>query len=96
MTKIIWYILWVDALGTEYVPLMKYLAGINGLASRITVTRANIPTITKMNRGFYDAWPESLRQKESPVCILEYQPDIVKSYGKPATLRSEFEDAFNS
>ena len=213
------FLLWVDSLGAEYVPLMKYLAGINGLTSRIIVTRANIPTITEMNRGFFDAWPENLRQKESrldnikhdegnspayisdeieiladdftraghslrrgdfrryiiagdhgasrlavlcghdekyecgskaehsgrcceyftgcdvrnsitgggyisltdygsfrgerrtgrelhgggtpeeiltPVCILEYETDIVKSQGKPATLRSEFEDAFNS
>lgn len=74
------FLLWVDALGIEYVPLMKYLAGVNGLTPAITVTRANIPTITAINRGFFDAWPESLRQKESRLDSLKHEDGNSSSY----------------
>lgn len=74
------FLLWADALGVEYVPLMKYLAGVNGLTSAITVTRANIPTITEINRGFFDAWPENLRLKESRLDNLKHEDGESSSY----------------
>ena len=74
------FLLWIDALGAEYVPLMKYLAGLNGLSANIAVTRANIPTTTEMNRGFFDAWPVNMRLKESRLDSIKHDDGDSQSY----------------
>lgn len=49
-------LLWLDALGVEFVPYIERLCAANDLVCRVQVARANIPTITSENRSFYDNW----------------------------------------
>lgn len=51
------YLCWVDALGVEYLSLIESLAQQKGLSISISVARAELPTITTVNRDFYDSWP---------------------------------------
>lgn len=47
---------WLDALGVEYLALVEALVQKRGLAMRINLARAELPTITSINRDFFDAW----------------------------------------
>ena len=51
------FLYWVDALGIEYLPLIKSLAERKNLSLEITIARANLPTITSTNKNFYEQWP---------------------------------------
>ena len=50
------YIYWLDALGVEYLAFIDSLVQKRGLSLRLNIARAELPTITKFNRDFYDAW----------------------------------------
>jgi len=47
---------WLDTLGVEYLAFIESLAQRNGLSITINIARAELPTITSINRDFYDAW----------------------------------------
>ncbi|MGC2422750.1 MAG: BREX-4 system phosphatase PglZ [Nitrospirota bacterium] len=47
---------WLDALGVEYLGLIEALAQKRGLSVRVNIARAELPTITAINRDFFDAW----------------------------------------
>jgi hypothetical protein len=53
------YLYWLDALGVEYLSLIEILAQKRGLSIHISIARAELPTITSLNRGFFDAWQGS-------------------------------------
>ena len=50
------YLYWLDALGVEYLGLIEAMAQKRGLSIRIDIARAELPTITTINRGFFDGW----------------------------------------
>ena len=50
------FLLWVDALGVEYLSYIQARAKQKGLSIQIEIARADLPTITSINRGFYDEW----------------------------------------
>lgn len=50
------FLCWLDALGVEYLSLIEALAQRRGLSLRVSIARAELPTITSINRGFFDAW----------------------------------------
>lgn len=50
------YLYWLDALGVEYLGLIEALAQKKGLLIRVSIARAELPTITSVNRGFFDTW----------------------------------------
>jgi hypothetical protein len=50
------YLYWLDALGVEYLSLIETLAQQRGLSIRVHIARAELPTITSINRSFYDDW----------------------------------------
>jgi len=50
------FLYWVDALGVEYLGLIKALVQKRGLSIRVNIARAQLPTITAINRDFFDAW----------------------------------------
>lgn len=54
---------WLDALGVEYLGLIEYLAQKRGLSIRVCVARAELPTITSVNRDFFGAWQGDLKEK---------------------------------
>jgi len=47
---------WLDALGVEYLGLIEALVQKRGLSVRINIARAELPTITAINRDFFVAW----------------------------------------
>lgn len=51
------FLYWIDALGVEYLSYITELASQNGLSVNVKITRANLPTITCANKGFYEQWP---------------------------------------
>ena len=59
------YLYWLDALGVEYLALIEQLAQNKGLAIDISIARAKLPTITSINRDFYDDWPGGAKEKNS-------------------------------
>lgn len=50
------YLYWLDALGVEYLAFIESLIQKRGLSVSINIARAGLPTITSINRDFYDAW----------------------------------------
>lgn len=50
------YLYWLDALGVEYLALIEALIQKRGLSVRVQIARAELPTITSINRDFFDAW----------------------------------------
>lgn len=50
------YLCWLDALGVEFLPYIINLSKKRGLYVSISVARAELPTTTSINRGFYDNW----------------------------------------
>lgn len=50
------FLFWVDALGVEYLSYIQARAKQKGLSIKIEIARADLPTITSVNRGFYDEW----------------------------------------
>jgi hypothetical protein len=58
------YLYWIDALGVEYLSYFVELAKERGLSIEIDIARADLPTITSANRGFYENWTGLLKYKE--------------------------------
>jgi len=50
------YLYWLDALGVEFLAFIEDLARKRGLSIRVHIARAELPTITAINREFFDAW----------------------------------------
>ncbi len=50
------YLYWLDALGVEYLSLIETLAQKKGLSIQVSIARSELPTITSINRGFFDSW----------------------------------------
>ena len=50
------FLYWIDALGVEYLSLIETLARERDLSVRVNIARAKLPTITAINKDFYDAW----------------------------------------
>lgn len=59
---------WVDALGCEWLGYIQSAAERMGMKLRVTPTRAILPTITSVNRGFYDEWEN---EKQMPIQSLD-------------------------
>ena len=57
------FLCWVDALGVEYLSYFIELAKLRGLSISVSVGRTDLPTITSINRNFFDTWPEESRRK---------------------------------
>ena len=56
---------WLDALGSEYLGYIQTRAREMGLSMKVTLVRANLPTLTCFNRDFYDDWPTGVPKMTS-------------------------------
>ena len=56
---------WLDALGVEYMALIEALAKEKGLACKVHIVRAVLPTITSENRNFYEEWRGEKRSNKA-------------------------------
>jgi hypothetical protein len=50
------FLYWLDALGVEFLGLIEASVQKRGLSVRVNIARAELPTITAINRDFFDAW----------------------------------------
>ncbi|WP_138262163.1 BREX-4 system phosphatase PglZ [[Clostridium] hylemonae] len=58
------YLYWMDALGVEYLSYINELARGKGLSIHVEVVRADLPTITTINKSFYEEWSGKKKYKE--------------------------------
>lgn len=63
---------WVDALGVEYLSYFTELAKKKGLLIKVDIVRADIPTITMINKTFYDLW-DGDKCKESKLDEIKHK-----------------------
>lgn len=57
------FLCWIDALGVEYLGFIVEEAKKRGLAISVKVGRAELPTITSVNKEFYENWPNEQKLK---------------------------------
>lgn len=57
------FLCWVDALGAEYAGYLVQMAKKKGLSVLTRVGRADLPTLTTINKGFYENWTENCKTK---------------------------------
>lgn len=66
------FLYWVDALGVEYLAYIAELVRRKGLSLHVDVAYSELPTITSINRGFYDQWPGPLKEKLSDLDDIKH------------------------
>ena len=57
-------LIWLDAMGAEFLGFIKEVSAELKLHFVPKIARATLPTITSLNRGFYDEWQGA---KETPI-----------------------------
>lgn len=67
------YLYWVDALGVEFLGVIQKLCEKKGLSLRIHIAQAYLPTITSVNKSFYDDWAYGKKEKESRLDELKHK-----------------------
>lgn len=63
---------WLDALGVEYLAFITDLIRARGLSLSINIARSELPTITSINRGFFDDWQGSKKEKCEELDIVKH------------------------
>ncbi len=67
------FLYWIDALGVEFLPYITALVKKKGLAMHVDITYAELPTITSINKSFYENWPGSLKFKEEELDDIKHK-----------------------
>lgn len=65
------HLFWLDALGVEYLSLMTACAKQLNLQIHVQVGRARLPTITSLNKAFYENWKGS-KEKDQRLDDLKH------------------------
>lgn len=55
-------LIWIDALGVEYLGYIQRKCALLGLKLEVKIGRAVLPSITDINKAFYDDWKGSKQQ----------------------------------
>lgn len=66
------YLYWIDALGVEYLSYITALAKKKGLSIHIDIVRSDLPTITSINKRFYEQWPNDRKYKEDTLDNIKH------------------------
>jgi hypothetical protein len=66
---------WLDALGVEYLGFIQATCKRLGLALKIHIGRAELPTITSKNRDFYDEWKETGREHDKNLDEIKHKDE---------------------
>ena len=66
------YLYWIDALGVEYMAYITELVRKKGLSMHTDITYAELPTITSINKGFYEKWTGPLKYKEEELDNIKH------------------------
>lgn len=67
------FLYWIDALGVEYLSYITELVRKKGLSMHVDIAHAELPTITSINRGFYENWPGDKKEKESELDNIKHK-----------------------
>lgn len=67
------FLYWLDALGVEYLSLIEDLAQKCDLSIRVRIARAELPTITSINKGFFDSWQGSKKEKNNELDEIKHK-----------------------
>ena len=73
---------WLDALGVEFLGYIKARAERSGLVVDIKIARAELPTLTSLNRSFYDDWSGEKFNKNSALDTLKHSPEAFGADGR--------------
>ena len=67
------YLYWIDAMGVEYLSYITALAKKKGLSIHTDIVRSDLPTITTINKQFYDQWPDDRKYKEEALDNIKHK-----------------------
>lgn len=67
------YLYWIDALGVEYLSYITALAKKKGLSIHIDIVRSDLPTITSINKQFYEQWAGGKKYKEEQLDNIKHK-----------------------
>lgn len=66
------FLYWIDALGVEYLALIVDLAKRKGLSVHIDIGRAELPSLTEYNKGFFENWDGIGKYKEEALDDIKH------------------------
>ncbi|MCI8507240.1 MAG: BREX-4 system phosphatase PglZ [Lachnospiraceae bacterium] len=67
------YLYWIDALGVEHLSYILALANKKGLSIHIDIARADLPTITSVNKRFFEEWNGVKKYKEEELDEIKHK-----------------------
>ena len=67
------YLYWIDALGVEYLSYITTLAKKKGLSIHVDIGRSDLPTITSINKQFYEQWMGGKKYKEEQLDNIKHK-----------------------
>ena len=66
------FLYWIDAMGVEYLALIVELAKRKGLSVHIDIGRAELPSLTEHNKGFFETWDGIDKYKEEALDDIKH------------------------
>ena len=69
------FLYWIDALGVEYLSYITALAKKKGLSISTDIVRSDLPTITEINKKFYDQWSAESKYKEARLDSIKHKEE---------------------
>ena len=80
------YLYWLDALGVEYLPVIQYWTKKLDLNMVTHIARTDLPTITSVNKEFFDQWQEGMKNGKNGNKDL----DTLKHNGIPGAKDAQY------
>lgn len=88
------FLYWIDALGVEYLSYIVILAKKKGLSIHVDIAYVELPTITSINKGFFEKWAGSKKEKEPRLDEIKHKEEggyFYRPGQAPVHLASELE-----
>lgn len=88
------FLYWIDALGVEYLSYIAILAKKKGLSIHVDIAYVELPTITSINKGFFEKWAGSKKEKEPRLDEIKHKEEggyFYRPGQAPVHLASELE-----
>jgi len=67
------FLYWLDALGVEFLGFIQSKCAQMGLSLTINIARAELPTITSMNRDFFENWKDEHRHHDERLDNIKHK-----------------------
>lgn len=88
------FLYWIDALGVEYLSYIAILAKKKGLSIHVDIAYVELPTITSINKGFFEKWAGSKKEKGPRLDEIKHKEEggyFYRPGQAPVHLASELE-----